>query len=272
MGNPYKILGVPHTASEAEIKAAYRKAARKYHPDKQKTESEQARASAIFAKIADAYSTLNDPVKLYDWKLKNEERPTGNTARRSSRSAQTPNNVATRNKRGTPPVSPSTSRISSTPKRQSMYTTPNWRRKGIIENPFEPEASLSSTNGRLRRPSMPSVPFGGESTSRTRSSDRQQEPPARRSHRHSVDYTGSSRRPEPGRKSPKQKRRPPSAPPPPKSFVERLGINFNLKWNKSKGNKSKENHAQKEQRRRSVAQREHMRNQLVSSGDVNDDA
>jgi curved DNA-binding protein CbpA len=260
MNNPYEILGVPHTASEAEIKDAYRKGARKYHPDKHKTESEKARASAIFAKIADAYSTLNDPVKRYDWKLKNGERPTVNTARRPSRSAPTPNNVAMRNKRGTPPVSPSTSRVSNTPKRQSMYTSPNWRRNGritVIENPFEPEPSLSSTDGSLRRPSMPSVPFGDENTSRTstRSSDLQGEPPVRRSHRHSVDYIGSSRRPEPGRKSHKQKRRPSAPPPPPpNSFVERLALN--LKWNKSKGNKSKENHVQREQRHRSVAQQE----------------
>ena len=29
----YSILGVPHTASDKDIKAAYRKLARKYHPD-----------------------------------------------------------------------------------------------------------------------------------------------------------------------------------------------------------------------------------------------
>jgi len=29
----YKVLGVPKTASEKDIKAAYRKLARKYHPD-----------------------------------------------------------------------------------------------------------------------------------------------------------------------------------------------------------------------------------------------
>lgn len=33
--DPYKTLGIPHTASESEIRKAYQKLARKYHPDRQ---------------------------------------------------------------------------------------------------------------------------------------------------------------------------------------------------------------------------------------------
>lgn len=72
--DPWEILGVSKEASEAEIKKAFRKGALKYHPDKQTTEEDKAAASDIFAKFSDAYDTLTDPVKRYDWKLANEKR------------------------------------------------------------------------------------------------------------------------------------------------------------------------------------------------------
>ena len=40
--NLYDVLGVSKTASEAEIKSAYRKLARKYHPDLNKDNKEAA--------------------------------------------------------------------------------------------------------------------------------------------------------------------------------------------------------------------------------------
>jgi curved DNA-binding protein len=55
----YSVLGVPHTASEAEIKSAYRKLARKYHPDVSKERDAEER----FKDIAEAYQTLKDPEK-----------------------------------------------------------------------------------------------------------------------------------------------------------------------------------------------------------------
>ncbi len=61
----YKILEVNKNASEAEIKKAYRKQARKYHPDKfsSSTEAEKAQAEKKFKEVNEAYQILSDPEK-----------------------------------------------------------------------------------------------------------------------------------------------------------------------------------------------------------------
>ena len=56
----YKILGVAKTATEKEIKAAFRKLARKHHPDVNKGD---ARAEAKFKEINEANEVLSDPEK-----------------------------------------------------------------------------------------------------------------------------------------------------------------------------------------------------------------
>ncbi len=55
----YDILGVKREATEAEIKSAYRKLARKYHPDVNKTKE----AEAKFKDINEAYEVLGDKQK-----------------------------------------------------------------------------------------------------------------------------------------------------------------------------------------------------------------
>eukprot|EP01038_Epipyxis_sp_PR26KG_P004609 gene4609-6486_t len=61
----YAVLGVSQEATESEIKTAYRKAALKYHPDKQATKSdeEKAEAEAMFKSIGEAYEVLSNPEK-----------------------------------------------------------------------------------------------------------------------------------------------------------------------------------------------------------------
>src|SRR5208282_1854520 len=61
----YEVLGINRTASDADIKRAYRSLARKYHPD---VATDKVAAESQFKEINEAYSVLSDPQKrqLYD--------------------------------------------------------------------------------------------------------------------------------------------------------------------------------------------------------------
>ena len=63
--DPYKLLGVPKTASDGEIRKAYRALAKKYHPDVNKDKPQMAEK---FKEISAAYTLLSDKdmKKRYD--------------------------------------------------------------------------------------------------------------------------------------------------------------------------------------------------------------
>src|SRR5436853_6266849 len=56
----YDVLGVSRTATDAEIKKAFRKLAREYHPDVAKNKKQ---AEEKFREINEAYEVLSDPAK-----------------------------------------------------------------------------------------------------------------------------------------------------------------------------------------------------------------
>lgn len=74
----YQILGVPRTATAEHIKAAYRRLARRFHPDVSKEQNAEAR----FKEMQEAYEVLRDPEKRAaydqlgsDWKSGQPFRP-----------------------------------------------------------------------------------------------------------------------------------------------------------------------------------------------------
>jgi len=85
--DPYRVLALPHSASAAEIKRAYRDMARQYHPDRfvGKPVEQQEQASAHFARGASAYALLSDPQRkaafdhVYKYGGFDEDQDTKNT-------------------------------------------------------------------------------------------------------------------------------------------------------------------------------------------------
>lgn len=80
MKSYYEILGVQRTATQEEIKKAYRKLAKKLHPDLNPNDDQAAKQ---FAEVQTAYETLSEEVKRkeYDNKF-------GNTTNNSSTASQ----------------------------------------------------------------------------------------------------------------------------------------------------------------------------------------
>lgn len=86
MTDYYAILGVAKTASNTEIKAAFRTLAKTYHPDKNPTNPN---AASLFAQIVKAYNTLTNSHerKRYDYLL-NQTSNSSTTSHKQQRHKQ----------------------------------------------------------------------------------------------------------------------------------------------------------------------------------------
>jgi DnaJ-class molecular chaperone len=87
----YQTLGVPKTAAEKDIKSAYRKLARKWHPDA--NPNNQKEAEEKFKEIQEAYEVLSDPEKRrkYDVLGSDWQRAAQNAAQHRQQRQSSPN-------------------------------------------------------------------------------------------------------------------------------------------------------------------------------------
>jgi len=77
----YEILGVAETATEVEIKTAFRKLARENHPD---THPGDKAAEERFKQVAEAYEILGDPAKRKQYDLERKQTIHGRNARKGN--------------------------------------------------------------------------------------------------------------------------------------------------------------------------------------------
>ncbi len=87
MKDYYKILGVARQASAEEIKAAYRRLAKRYHPDVVKGDKEK---ETYMYEIQEAYACLGDDGsrKKYDEAWQRDSQKTGERERKPEKSGQ----------------------------------------------------------------------------------------------------------------------------------------------------------------------------------------
>ena len=71
----YEVLGLTKTASEDEIKKAYRKLAMQYHPDRN---PDDPTAQGKFQEVGEAYQHLSDPEKRSHYDAVGHGGPAGN--------------------------------------------------------------------------------------------------------------------------------------------------------------------------------------------------
>jgi curved DNA-binding protein CbpA len=69
----YAVLNVPRSASDDDIKKAYRRLAQVFHPDKHTTDDQREKAQEAFARLQAAYEVLSNPEKREVYDIYGEE-------------------------------------------------------------------------------------------------------------------------------------------------------------------------------------------------------
>jgi len=157
--DPYKVLGISQDASEAEVKTAYHKAARKYHPDRQSNKEDQKGACENFAMIVEAYEILTDPVKRYDWRSSRTATTTTTTTTTSSQPPVPPPSATSPKRRSVPSSSSSfqTAAPVSPPRHSNTSKRAEFMAKKHRKQQESPRTPVSMHRKRVAHPPPPSA-------------------------------------------------------------------------------------------------------------------
>ena len=145
MRDPYDILGVARSAPEAEIKKAYRKLAKAYHPDRNKNDP---KAKDKFAEVNAAYEIVGDAAKRAQFDRGEIDAEASRASRASKGSAPGPERDAR------------DSRASSS---TSVAATPS----AAVGEPGRPARTISSRTCSGRRSAPPSAAGAPAARART---------------------------------------------------------------------------------------------------------
>ena len=80
--NPYKVLGISQSASDDDIKKAFKKRSLKYHPDRNTNDPS---AKDKYAKVVNAYELLKDPNRRKMYDMTGDDNPQGQQFNQGSR-------------------------------------------------------------------------------------------------------------------------------------------------------------------------------------------
>jgi curved DNA-binding protein CbpA len=100
--DPYRTLGVPRGATKADIKAAHRKLAKRFHPDASNSSKSPSRSGASkadarrFLEVQEAYRVLSDPLLRREWDAQHAPGPVSARQQGAPRPRPAPRTETTR--------------------------------------------------------------------------------------------------------------------------------------------------------------------------------